>query len=242
VIGLTGCGGSNGGGSLPAATTRAITTNVLRIFTTGDFIKYNVTGTSTSAGVVSTISGTATLAYTATSPADPLGNTHSTETYTPSLMKNGVPFVAAPSVRYYDQTASGTFRKWSDLSSAWIVSPVSGNVVRFRSPMVVGDTWQHTYIDQLGERINETTTVNARAIVATAMGAFETFKITIIQDRQARPAPAAPFQSFQSIVDVDYIVPSIGIIKFTSTTNSIASVPITSSSGTWSMITTNIAF
>ncbi len=214
---LSGCGGSSGSSSVPqvSPTTRTIITNTLRTFQNGDFISSNVTGTSTLGAVSSVLAGTVKFTYTLNSPADPLGNTHASETIMPILTSNGVPQAASPTVNYFDQLANGTFRFWGDRLSRWITSPIAGNVTRLFSPIVIGNTWQHTYILQGGEKTIETITVNAKVVITIPLGTFETIKITTAQDRQSKANVNASYTSFEKDTKIDYIVPSIGIIKTT---------------------------
>jgi len=243
---LSGCGGGSGGGSaVPQAspTTRPIITHTLRTFQNGDFILYNLTGRITVGGVVSSVlAGTGKLTYTLQSPADPLGNTHSSETYVPNITSNGVPLAASTTVNYFDQLANGTFRFWGDNSSQWITSPIDGNVTRFLSPIVIGNTWNHTYILQSGEKIIETIIVDFNAFIMIPLGAFDTIQITKVQERQSKANVNAPYVSFQTSSEKYYIVPSIGIMMSQSTTSSMNTIPATSTYTKIEATTTNIAF
>lgn len=238
---LAGCGGGNGGAAaVPTATTRVIVTTTLRTLKQGDFISYNLSGTTTAGGVTSVLAGTSKFFYTLQSPSDPLGNTHSSETRTSNLTSNGVPVQTSATVNYFSQQGNGTFLFWGDNSSLWVTS-IAGNVVRFRSPFVVGDTWQQTYFQQSGEKINETITVNARVTITVPLGTFETFKVTMVQDRQIKANANAPYQTFETITTVDYIVPSIGIIKETIVSSRVIP-PVSTTNALVEMVTSNIAF
>ncbi len=103
ILLLTGCGGGGGGGGgVVSPTARAIVTNNLRIFSTGDNIQYSMTGSVTTGGVNTSLTGTAAYSITTnSSPLDPTGTARSVNTTAMTgTFSNGTPF-ASNGLSYY---------------------------------------------------------------------------------------------------------------------------------------------
>jgi len=178
ILLLTGCGGGSGGSGVVAPTTRAIVTNNLRVFANGDNIQYSMTGSVTTGGVNSPLTGTATFSITTnSSPLDPTGTTRSVNTVAMTgTFSNGTPF-SSNGLTYYSQDAIGNYSVYGDSTSLWITSPVSGFVTVVKSPITSPDSWINSYTQQNGDLTTDTITVIGKATVATGMGTFETYKI-----------------------------------------------------------------
>jgi len=235
---LAGCGGGGGGGTVVTPTTRAIITNTLRTFLSGDRIQYSVTGTIAAAGVVSAFTGTGSYSTAINaSPLDPTGVNRSQSTFSLSgTLTNGATFTST-SNGYFSQTASGTMNSYGDSISGWITAPVAGFVPDVISPIVSPASWVNNYTQQNGDVTAETVTVAGKATVTTGMGVFETYQYTL-----ASTATLAAGGT-DVVTQTSYVVPSIGPVKFViNITSTDAFGAVTTSQFTLIASTTNIAF
>jgi len=236
VLLLSGCGGGSGG--VVAPTTRAIVTNNLRIFVSGDNIQYSMTGSVTTGAVNTPLTGTATYSITTnSSPLDPTGIARSVNTIAlTGTFSNGTPF-ASNGMTYYGQDATGNYNVYGDSTSLWITSPISGFVTGIKSPIASPSSWINSYTQQNGDVTTDTITVIGKSTVTTGMGTFETYKIQT--DSTITLAAGGTDVS----TEIDYVVPSIGPIKITINLQSTDALGVvTTSQFALVASTTNIAF
>jgi len=242
---LTGCGGgsSSSVATTTAPTTRLMVTNNLRNYVTGDNIQYTLTGSINTAGVTTTVTGTAVDAFTiGNSPIDPKGVKRSLDKITMiGKFSNGSPF-AITANRYFNQDVLGNYNLYGDDSgvnaaSNWITTPVSGFVTQMKSPISFPSTWSNLYTLQNGDKVTENITVLGKTTITIGLGSFETYKI------QWNTSTTFALGGTDISKETDYVVPSIGLVKSSSTTNSTdAAGVITTSKFNLVASTTNIAF
>ncbi|MDX8405917.1 MAG: hypothetical protein R8K50_07175 [Mariprofundus sp.] len=233
---IAGCGG--GGGGAVAPTTRAIVTNTLRTFLSGDNIQYSATGTVTAAGVTTTFTGTGSYSITTNaSPLDLTGVKRSQDTFSFSgTLSNGATFTST-SNGYFSQTATGTMNTYGDSVSGWITVPAAGFVPGVKSPITSPASWVNNYTQQNGDVTVDTETVIGKATVATGMGSFETYQYSLASTVTLAAGGT------DVVTQTTYVVPSIGPVKFViNLTSTDAFGAVTTSQFTLIASTTNIAF
>ncbi|RME60764.1 hypothetical protein D6779_01595 [Candidatus Parcubacteria bacterium] len=236
LVALASCGGGGGGASAPAA--RPIITNNLRIFKTGDFIQYKVTGSVTSQGVTSTVSGTGSFSIAVgASPVDPKGVKHSVNGMVMNVTTNqGVP-ITSNFQNYFEQSPTGSWQQYGDSVSGWIVTPAAGFITSLQSPIVAGSSWVYQYTQQNGDSVVGQVTVIGKAVVSTSLGAFETYKI------QTTETITYAAGGSDKVSETDYLVPSIGPVHMVvNTTGTNGAGVATTSSFTFDAVTTSIPY
>lgn len=207
LFGLASCGG----GGTPAAvspSTRPILTSTLRTVNNGDFIQYSISGTVSSGGVTSSLTGTASSVFSSNaSPLDPSGMQQSTSTVSMTgTLTNGAPF-SSNSTAYVSQDAIGTLYVHGKSAGGWITMPASGFITSLSSPIIAPASWTNNYTLQNGDTTSDTITVIGRSTVSTGLGSFETFQVQTTGTTTI--AAGGSYQYTQNA----YIVPGIGTVK-----------------------------
>jgi len=136
LLGLASCGGgASGSAATVAPSTRPILTTTLRTVNNGDFIQYNIAGTIFAGGVTSSVTGTASSAFsTNASPLDPSGLRQSTTTVSMTgTLTNGAQFTSNATT-YVSQDAGGSLFLHGNSTGGWITAPASGFIPGLISP------------------------------------------------------------------------------------------------------------